>query len=63
MEVIKIMAKLAIYGETTVTVTDGMTNEQVKSYLAAFHPELRNAEIYTDGDGNIRFRTSGGSKG
>jgi hypothetical protein len=56
-------AQVAIYGDTQLPITAGMTTEQVKASLAAFYPELRNAEAYTDTDGNIRFRTSGGSKG
>ena len=54
---------LAIYGDTQLPVDATLSLDQVKASLAAFYPELKTAEAYTDADGNIRFRTTGGSKG
>lgn len=57
------VGRIAIYGDTELPISEGMNLDQVKASLAAFYPELRNAEVYTDTDGNVRFKTSGGSKG
>lgn len=52
-----------IYGDTQLPLTPGMTPSAAKEQLSAFFPELRSSEAYTDGDGDIRFRIVGGSKG
>lgn len=57
------MSRLAIYGEARIPVSTDDSISAVKEQLARFYPELRNAEGYTDEEGNIRFRVSGGTKG
>lgn len=53
----------AIYGEARIPINEGTTVDQVKGMLASLYPEVANYQSYTDEDGNIRFRPSGGSKG
>ena len=54
--------KKAIYNGVELPV-DGKTREQVKQAMAAFYPELANAEIFETAAGNYEFRVSGGTKG
>lgn len=53
----------AIYGEAKVPISEGDTIAQVKEALSRHYPDLRNAEGYTDEEGNIRFRITAGTKG
>jgi len=51
-----------IYGETEMPIPEGMTLEGAKTSMSMFFPELKTATAYFDGD-DIRFKTTGGSKG
>lgn len=55
--------KYAIYGETKVQIAEGATLETVKSALSTIYPELSNASVSIDADGNFIFAVATATKG
>ena len=55
------MAKM-IYGDLAIEL-GAISEADAKRIIVGQYPEVASAEQYTDANGDVRFRVSGGTKG